>query len=100
MPRWIKSHHQTGQDRQCDGEAQNGDGESGAGVIWFEWKKIRRNLRNERDQLPREDRANDSREDADKQAFENKKPQHASTRCAQRDAQRDLASSSAEAHEQ
>ena len=67
---------------------------------WIEWKKIRRQFRNEWNQLPRQRRAGHARERAHDQTFENEEPQDAAAGSAQRHAQRDLAPSSAKAHEQ
>ena len=69
-------------------------------AVRFQREKIRRHFRNERDQLPREDRADQSGDRADEHTFENKQPHHAPARRAQRHAQRDLAPASAEPNEQ
>ena len=62
-------------------------------------RKFAASLRYERDQLPGEERAENSREQAEQHAFENEKPQHARARRAQRHAQRNLATSPAEPNE-
>ncbi|PYJ64465.1 MAG: hypothetical protein DME78_12175 [Verrucomicrobia bacterium] len=50
--------------------------------------------------MPRQGRAENPRQQTDEHAFENKKSQHTSARRAQRQAERNLAAPSAEAHEQ
>ena len=69
-------------------------------VARIEREKIRRDFRNERDELPGEERAGDPASTTHEQTFENKKSQHAGARGAERHAQRDLAAAPAEADEQ
>ena len=68
--------------------------------IGIEWQKVRRHLRHDRDDVPGEQRARESGDDAYEQTFENEEPHDTATRRADRHAQRDFAPASAEPNQQ
>ena len=74
--------------------------ESVVAAAGFDRQEVRREFRHERDQLPRQQRAENSGEQTDEHAFENEKAQHAGTRCAQRHAERNFAAPAAESNEE
>src|ERR1043166_2216717 len=99
LPGWIDSHGETGQDGQGDGKAEDGKGKLNprGGV---EWKKVRRPLWHDRNDLPCEECACDSGNHADEQTLENEKTHHAKARCSQCHAQCDFTAASAEPDEE
>ena len=98
LQRRIKSHGQTGEERKRDREGEHRKRKRGR-AAGFDRQKIRRQLRHERDQLPGEQRTENSREQADQHAFENEQTEHARARRAERHAQRNLAPPPAEPNE-
>src|SRR5262249_16354290 len=99
LERRINSHRNTCQDRQPNREEEHGNGKLEA-HIGIERQKIGSHLRNDRNQLPGQERASYTGNRANKQTFKNKKPNDARAGSANRHSQSDFATSAAEAHEQ
>ena len=98
LQRRIQAHDQAGQQRESDREREHWERESSRSV-GFDRQEVRRQFRHERDQLPRQKRAQNAGDQTDEHAFENEKAQHAGPRRAQRHPEGNLAPPAAESNE-
>src|SRR6516164_6436262 len=99
LQRRINSHGDAGQNQQANREEEHRHGklESRVGI---ERQKIGRHFRNNRNELPGQERASYTSNRANEQTFKNKKPNDAAARRANRHSQGDFATSSSEPHQQ
>ena len=99
LQRRINSHRNAGQDRQRDREKKHRQRKLET-CCRIEREKVRRHFRNNRDQLPGQQRTDRTGDCADRYAFEDKQTNDAAARSADRHSQRDFPATSGETNEQ